>query len=345
MKKLLKFLGLTVSALLVGALGFYGWAKSAVATKLDQTHTAHSVDVPVPIPLTPAEIEALRAERRGAAGAEPAPTGIEAPDPLEGVDLAAVALERAQARGKHLMESRYVCIECHGKDLSGGVMVDDPAIGRLLGPNLTQGAGSRTKGYTFADWDRIVRHGIRKDGKAAVMPSEDFIGMSDRELSDIIAYAATFPPVDNQVPEREFGPLGSVLAALGKLPLSVEAVRDHQAPHAAEAPAAEDTPEFGGHLAQICTGCHNPALSGGPIPVGPPDWPPAANLTPHESGLSSWSFEQFDTLMRTGKRPDGSAVKDPMSLVMPYAAKMTEVEMKALWTYLSSLPAKPVGSR
>lgn len=344
MNRVLKFIALTVSTLLVGALGFYGWAKSAVATKLDRQHTAHSVDVPVPMPLSAAELEALREERRRAADPS-VPAEGEAPDPLAGVDLAAVALERAQARGKHLMESRYACLECHGKDLSGGVMIDDPAIGRLLGPNLTQGAGSRTQGYSFADWARIVRHGIRKDGKAAVMPSEDFMGMSDRELSDLIAYVQTFPPVDNQVPEREFGPLGSVLAALGKLPLSVDAVHDHQAAHPTEAPPAEDTPEFGRHLAQICTGCHNPALTGGPIPVGPPEWPPAANLTRDPSGLASWSFEQFDTVMRTGKRPDGSAVKDPMSLVMPYAVKMTEVEMKALWTYLSSLPPRPIGGR
>lgn len=345
--KILKFVGILVAALLVGAGGFYGWARSAVAEKLAQTYDTHSIDVPVPIPLSDSEIEALRKERSAppAEGEAPAvpDTGAQA-DPLEGVDLAAIALERARARGKHLVEARYVCVECHGKNLAGGVMVDDPALGRLLGPNLTAGAGSRTQGFTFADWDRIVRHGVRRDGKPAVMPSEDFVNMSDRELSDVIAYVQTFPAVDNEVPAPEFGPLGSVLAALGKLPLSADVIRDHHAEHKAEAPPEDDTPEFGGHLAQICVGCHGHALAGGPIPVGPPEWPPAANLTSHASSpLASWSFEDFDAVMRTGKRPDGSAVKEPMTLVVPYAANMKPVEMKALWTYLRSLPPLPVG--
>ena len=37
-------------------------------------------------------------------------------------------------------------------------MVDDPAMGRLLGPNLTLGTGSRTLAYTAADWD--LHHGL-----------------------------------------------------------------------------------------------------------------------------------------------------------------------------------------
>jgi hypothetical protein len=47
--------------------------------------------------------------------------------------------------------------------------------------------------------------------------------------------------------------------------------------------------------------------------------------------------------MREGRRPDGAALRLPMTLVLPFAQKMTEVELEALWTYLRSLP--PVAAR
>src|SRR5690606_20087824 len=92
------------------------------AAKLSRTPSAHHVDLAVPFPLTEAE----RAEfARGDAG--------------DATDVDAVALDRAVARGKHLVEARFLCTECHGADFGGGVMVDDPALGSLLGPNLTSG--------------------------------------------------------------------------------------------------------------------------------------------------------------------------------------------------------------
>jgi hypothetical protein len=45
--------------------------------------------------------------------------------------------------------------------------------------------------------------------------------------------------------------------------------------------------------------------------------------------------------MREGKRPDGAALLSPMSLMMPYAQKMTDVELEALWAFLQSVPAVP----
>ena len=74
--------------------------------------------------------------------------------------------------------------------LGGGVMVDAFPIGRLLGPNLTGGAGGRTRTYTAADWDRAVRHGILPDGRPSVMPAEDYRLMSDQELADVERRAA-----------------------------------------------------------------------------------------------------------------------------------------------------------
>ncbi len=242
----------------------------------------------------------------------------------------------AIARGEHLVSAIYACSECHGADFGGGVMVDDPAIGTLRGPNLTLGRGSVTRDYTFSDWSRIVRHGVLPDGRPALMPSEDYLRMSDRELMDIVAYVRSLPPVDADVPPPSLGPLGTLLVALGEFTFSADGVEDHFAPHAAAPPEPRIDAAFGEHLAAVCTGCHGAGLVGGPISGGPPDWPPAADLRP-EAGLGAWSYEEFARAMREGRRPDGTMVADPMTKILPYARRMTETEMQALWAYLQSL--------
>jgi cytochrome c5 len=347
MKKIGIAAGALVAFLALAAGGLVVWAKSATAARLGQSFEAHTVDIAVPMPLTDADLEELRATLRAEQGepeaAEGEGTDTEEADVLEGVDLDALALERARERGKHLVEARFVCVECHGRDFTGATMIDDPAMGTWSGPNLTGGEGSPVAGYTMADWDRIVRHGIKPDGTPAIMPSEDFVGMSDRELSDIVAYIQSFEPVDKEVPAPTFGPVGTMLVATGSLPLSAEHLPDHHAVHPENPPEAAVSVEFGAHLAQVCTGCHRRGLDGGPMPFGPPDWAPAANLTPHAQGLQGWTFEQFAQTMTTGTRPDGSELQVPMNQIVPYAQEMTEVEMEALWTYLQSVEAKPTG--
>ncbi|MCA9582338.1 MAG: c-type cytochrome, partial [Myxococcales bacterium] len=141
-----------------------------------------------------------------------------------------------------------------------------------------------------------------------------------------------------------FGPIGKMLIATGKLPLSADQIRDHHGPHAVAPPEAGPTKEFGAHLAQVCVGCHRPSFEGGPIAAGDPDWLPARNLTPHDEGLKDWTEEDFFVSMRQMKRPDGSDIRPPMSLMKPYAKKMTDVELRALWAYLRSTTPVPTGT-
>ena len=317
MKKLFKILLSLVGLVVVLAGAAYAWASVATSRKLAQTYQVHSVDFPVPFPL---------AEAEAAAVAE--------------ADRPRVAAERAVERGRHLLQSRYACGECHGQNFAGGTMIDAPVMGRILGPNLTRGRGSRTASYRPADWDRIVRHGVLPDGRPASMPSEDFQLMSDQELSDIVAYITAQPPVDNEVPRPAWGPIGKMLIATGRLPLGADRIRPLDT-HPVSPPPAAASVEFGRHIAATCMGCHRENYAGGPIVGGDPSWPPARNLTKHADGLSTWSYEQFDKTMREGVRPDGTPLKPPMTLITPYAKNVTEVEMRALWAYLQSLPPAP----
>lgn len=313
--------GVLAGVVVLGGVGTYLWASSATTKRMSATYDVHRVDFPVPFALTADERAALPA----------------------GANADSAAMASAVARGKHLVESFYPCEECHGLDFSGGVMVDDPAMGKVLGPNLTRGKGSRTAAYTTADWDRMVRHGVKPDGTPTVMPAMDFFRMSDRELSDIVAYIRSLPAVDKTVPAVAFGPIGTVLVATGKLPLSADMhPTRHAGAHAAEAPPALPDARFGEHLAQTCSGCHGSNFGGGPIVGGPPDWPPARNITP--AALAGWTYDDFLRAMREARRKDGTPLRPPMANMVAHTAKMTDTELRALWAYLSTVPPVPVGS-
>lgn len=317
---------------LVGAGGFM-WAKGAAKDKLAKTYEVHRVDFPIPFPLTDAELDSLRAARLAA--------GADRKDPLAGVDVAAITNERAVERGRHLTETFYACGECHGANFGGGTMIDDPAIGQVLGANLTTGQGSRTLKYQAADWDRMVRHGVKPDGTPTPMPSKDFFMMSDRELSDIVSFIRSKPPVDHQVTTVTLGPLGTVLLATGQIELSADVhPTKHVLTHAALPPASVADANFGKHLAQTCSGCHGATFAGGPIVGGPPDWPPAKNLTP--TGLAGWSYEDFLRALKEGKSKNGTALREPMATMPKFARNMTETELQALWSYIKALPPQPL---
>lgn len=318
-QRVLKVVALVLVAVLLIGLGAYAWASVTASLKLSRTYTAHTVDFPIPFPLAEEEVRRL--------GLTPESARL-------------LARDRALERGRHLVESRYPCTGCHGQDLGGGVMIDDPAIGRVLGPNLTRGKGSRTAEFRPADWDRAVRHGILRDGRPSLMPSLDFQRMSDHELSDLVVLVQSLPPVDKDVPRVALGPVGKGLVATGKFVLSADVIAAHgDAPHPVNPPESAVTVEFGRHLAAPCMGCHGQNLAGGPIVGGDPSWPPAANLTSHPAGLHGWTLAQFTRALREGKRPDETALRPPMSEIVPYATRMSDVEVEALWTYLQSLPA------
>jgi mono/diheme cytochrome c family protein len=118
---------------------------------------------------------------------------------------------------------------------------------------------------------------------------------------------------------------------------------DHQRLDANVAPPPSPTAAYGRFVGKLCMGCHGETYGGGPIPGAPPSMPVPLNLTPHASGLKGWTFEDFDHSMKTGLRKNGQKMAD----FMPRDAinSMNDVEKRALWAFLQSLPAKPFGER
>jgi mono/diheme cytochrome c family protein len=331
-KRILKYAAWTLAAVLAVAVAACLWAYQVATSRYETQWKVHAADFPIPFPLRDDEVAALRAQRIAA--------GAPAADPLAGVDLQALALERAVRRGQHLVESRTGCKECHGRDLGGATIVDAALVGHWVAPNLTTGEGSVTRGFTAGDWDRAVRHGVRHNGRTSSMPVVEFVNLSDRELSDIVAYIRSQPPVNRDMGAVRLGPVFAFLIATDPRTLGAFTI-DHDKAHAVEPPAEVANAVLGGHIVQVCRGCHGENLSGGKL-AGDPDMPIVANLTPHETGLKGWTEADFIRAIREGKRKDGTDI----SRMMPWQsyARMNDTELKAVWAYLQTVPPREKGN-
>lgn len=159
---------------------------------------------------------------------------------------------------------------------------------------------------------------------------------SDEDLRAMIAYLKSLAPVDNVQPAPQVGPLGRILLTVGALPpLPVERI-DHNAPRPV-APAEGATADYGEYLVNgaACAECHGAELAGG---QASPEDPPGPNLTP-EGRLGDWTQADFFSTIRTGVRPDGTALHE----FMPWYVyrDMTDTELEAIWHYLDSLEPLP----
>jgi hypothetical protein len=73
--------------------------------------------------------------------------------------------------------------------------------------------------------------------------------------------------------------------------------------------------------------------------LGPWGMSYAANLTPDDTGIGAWSFENFLTAIRKGKYKGLEGSRDLLP-PMPWQMyrNMTDEDLKAIFTYLKSLP-------
>ena len=248
------------------------------------------------------------------------------------------------ARGRHVAFAIAKCADCHGEDLGGRKLVDVPSFARIWAPNLTRGAGGVGGQLSDADWVRAVRYGVAPNGRGlAVMPSNEFIHLSDADLAAVIAWARRVAPVDRTTPPVKLGPIGLGLVGSGKVVLYKAELTDAGIQSVA-APDPADTLAVGRYLVAAggCAGCHGAALSGGPIAEAPPGTVPASNLTP--GGIAgTYTEAQFVEEMRTGKRPGGAPLNDFMP--WRYIGQMTDGELHAVWLYLKSIPSRQYGTR
>jgi cytochrome c553 len=247
----------------------------------------------------------------------------------------------ALAQGKYLFDSRG-CGECHGARGEGRSLIDAPNGLRVHTPNIT--SGGVTAGYAERDWVRAIRHGVKPNGKPIIyMPSDEFNRLTDADLGALVGYLRSLPPAAPNAGEIKL-PLLMRAAYAFDLMLDAAQKIDHSVPPSRPVEVAVSV-EHGGYVATTCTGCHGAGFSGGKIPGMPPNWPPAANLTPGPGSVMPGydHADKFRAMMKSGKRPNGSAV----STVMPFGAfrHLSDTDLDAMYAFLKTLPAKTYGGR
>lgn len=257
------------------------------------------------------------------------------------IEVASVAVSNeagAIERGRHVVEAIALCQECHGENLAGDVLEDSFLFGEIMPSNLTSGKGGVGGAYTDADFARAIRHGITRQGKGIIiMPSEQFNVFGDEDLGAIIAYLRSLPPVDNELPKTSVGPLARLIALLDSSIIAAQVI-DHTAPRR-PSPTPGVTPEYGEYLATICTLCHGDDFGGGPVPDDRNVFAP--NIT--QGGTpGTWSEADFINTIRTGVTP-GRNQLDEENMPWNRFRLMTDDELRAIWSFLSSLPAVPPG--
>jgi mono/diheme cytochrome c family protein len=246
------------------------------------------------------------------------------------------------ARGKHVVESIGGCAsgDCHGADLAGGKPIVMGPLGTITAPNITPGGHGGE--YSDGEMARLILHGIKRDGKSLrFMPSQELNWLPDDDVLAVISYLRTVPPVAKPDGKIEIGLLAKVLDRRGMVTIDVARVIDHS--KRATAPTPAPTAVYGAFLSKSCMGCHGEHLAGGPIPGAPSSIPVPKNITLHDTGIKGWSFADFDRVLMQGIKKDGNKVDAFMPI--DSFSKMNDVERRALWAYVESLPPQPFGAR
>jgi mono/diheme cytochrome c family protein len=262
--------------------------------------------------------------------------------PVETVTIADDEISLAE--GKRIFQYRG-CEACHGEQLQGLVYLENPALGQVITSNLTTGLGGIGLQYTDEDLIRAIKHGVRPDGTPLLfMPSTEFYYLSDEDLGKVLAYIRSVPTIDNESGPSQLSFTGFVAMNLTQdiTFLAAELIPHDEAPPTAPEPGIST--DYGQYLSLSCMVCHGPTYSGGEIPGFPPEWPAAPNLTSGSgSRLPVWGEEGFIAIICNGEK-HGRRIN---AAYMPWTSyrHMTEEELRAVYLYLMSLPAKGFGHR
>jgi cytochrome c553 len=226
------------------------------------------------------------------------------------------------AEGRRLATLRGCYNACHGEGLDGGVAFDEPFLARLVAPNLTRVAAQ----YTDAELERVIRHGIRRNGRSTLgMPSSMFYHLSDEDLGAILAFIRSAPLTEGPSTDIRLGPLARLGLVLGKYHPQAQLI-DHDAPRVAVRDTS-DHATFGNYLAlTLCTECHGLALRGDSA-IGSPSLAIAA----------AYSEEGFRRLLRTGVASGNRELPRMSKVARRRFSHLTDEEIRALHEYLSTL--------
>lgn len=264
-------------------------------------------------------------------------------------------------RGAYLANHVMVCMDCHSKrDWTqfagppiestfgmGGEVFDQKFgfPGKYVSSNITP---ANLSNWTDGEVFRAVVSGVGKDGRALfpVMPHHNYGKLDEKDIRAVIAYIRSIPAIENQteasVPDF---PLNFILNTIPK--------KANLQPM----PSKAEKEKYGEYLvtAAACYDCHTnqekgefigePFAGGMRFPLPNNYTVVSTNITPHESGIGSWTEElfvkRFKLYADSTYTPEAVGDGDRQS-AMPWTmyAGMSEEDLGAMYAYLKTV--KPV---
>jgi mono/diheme cytochrome c family protein len=253
------------------------------------------------------------------------------------------------------------CVSCHavpgatGDDkliLAGGLALNTP-FGVFHAPNISPDAGNGIGGWSTADFVTAMKWGVAPGG-AHLYPAFPYASYQRMTLEDIIdlkAYLDTLPASAERNKPHQLPFPFSIRRGLGLWQLLYVDGKTF-APDA----DASDLVNRGAYLVQgpgHCGECHTPrgfdggplaarTLTGGPAPEGTGSIP---NITPHETGIGSWSEADIANFLETGFTPEFDSAGGAMAEVVRSMAMLPRDDLEAIAAYLKTVAPLPSAAR
>jgi len=261
------------------------------------------------------------------------------------------------ARGKYLAFGPAHCATCHVPmdkimevenglqiPLSGGWELEFPGFGVFRAPNLTPDMETGIGKLTDGEIARVLRHGVGNDGRL-IFPFMPFQEMSDEDLTAVVSFIRSQPPVKHDVKRTEYGFMAKALIAFNLF--KPEGPKNTPAAFVQKDSTAEYGKYLTYHVAN-CRGCHtemdpNTGEFIGADFAGGGKFPPdkltegygfiSPNITTHPTTgvIAHWDEEAFISRFRGGR-----LVK---TTVMPWGAfsRIDDTDLKAIYRYLQTV--------
>lgn len=260
------------------------------------------------------------------------------------------------ARGRYLALAGN-CVACHtapgDTPMAGGLRFETD-FGAIYSTNITPDRATGIGNWSANDFLRSMRYGLRPGGEHLypAFPYPSFTHMSDGDLADLWAYLQSIDPVQRQNEENDLRFPFSLRPLLGVWKSLYFDVGSFEAD-----PARSEEWNRGAYLVDAlthCGECHSPrnrlgavdedrVMAGGAYldRVAGGDYRrwSAPNLTQSERGLGTWSQEDLQQYLGTG-RNDFLETFGPMNEVIVNSTRHLRPEdIDAIVAYLTSLAA------
>jgi len=247
------------------------------------------------------------------------------------------------------------CEVCHtssaGMTFAGGLAFKTP-FGVIYSSNITPDKATGIGNWTEQQFSNALKHGIRADGQNLypAMPYTSYSKLTDANIHAMYAYFMSLKGINHNPPKNEMGfPYNQRLALKGW-----NLINFHYKPFE-EDPSHSAVWNRGKYVATAlghCEECHTPrnlamGLSDKAYAGAMVDGWEAFNISSDkESGIGNWSLNDLMQYLRTGALPGKATTGGGMADVISHSLRfLTPEDLKALATYIKSVPAQRTSSR